>query len=624
MIVYERTYFGDLGGKALDNGKLFIGQANKDPEVFPVSCFWDADLTVPAAQPLSISSGYVINGGIRAAIYTQAPSYSLRVRDRNGAQIDYVAKTGSPNPIGSFASLSTANVEGDLIQTSGSTRGTLIADSTLTDADVAAHPLAIVKTANGRYFRRDPRDIRVVMFGADNTSKSGAYDASRDSYAAIMAAIRYAQRYRYNAQGSLSGLPDVIFDDGAYSISQDIIHDDGTIRFTGRGAGQFAAPRALLFFPPSKGGFQFYKSGDTRNPLRTPAGSGTTGADGSSIIGLAIQGGNGTGNDSTGAHDGVFFGCRGHVDLCLIYGFARYQLAFIADASSQRGNANGWSVGHVRLANPNVANGGKCFATSGGDTNGGHAELLECVNGDVTEGSFLGASSYGTIQLAGGKFTGEGSANQSTVDCLYVEGGGGVSDWSDTGIWVENVQAADGVKSGSGFAIMNAGVRRYRVPVEVRSVAANERAITSVFAPDAGAGFIRNLFDSADTSPVPFQFQEIIGGGALRIAFNQAAIAYITGLSPTEAIGQFGTGVPQARVFAVGTLAKFNLSGTTARREWADSACPTSGTFAAGDFVRNTGGTPASGKRLFGWHRETTGSNHVLGTDWTPLYATTS
>jgi len=96
-VAYQRTYFGDMSGKALDSGKLFIGQPQQDPEVYPMGVFLDPDLTIPASQPLSISAGYVIDGGMRKAIYTAAASYSLRVRDRNDVQIDYVPEVHIPD-----------------------------------------------------------------------------------------------------------------------------------------------------------------------------------------------------------------------------------------------------------------------------------------------------------------------------------------------------------------------------------------------------------------------------------------------------------------------------------------------------------------------------------------------
>ena len=51
-------------------------------------------------------------------------------------------------------------------------------------------------------------------------------------------------------------------------------------------------------------------------------------------------------------------------------------------------------------------------------------------------------------------------------------------------------------------------------------------------------------------------------------------------------------------------------------------AMPTSGTYAIGSFVYNTSPSVAGGKTLLGWQRLTTGSGHVLNTDWSPCYVT--
>lgn len=89
--IYPRDFIGDLGGKPLDNGAIYVGVANQDPQANPVQCYWDAALTVPASQPISVYAGYPVNSGTRADVYTASSSYSIRVRDKSGAQVDYIA-----------------------------------------------------------------------------------------------------------------------------------------------------------------------------------------------------------------------------------------------------------------------------------------------------------------------------------------------------------------------------------------------------------------------------------------------------------------------------------------------------------------------------------------------------
>jgi hypothetical protein len=89
-IVYQRSYFADTNGAPLDSGKLYIGSANQDPETNPITCYWDSALTTPASQPLTITAGYVVNSGARAAVYVAAVDYSLRARNRSNVQVDYI------------------------------------------------------------------------------------------------------------------------------------------------------------------------------------------------------------------------------------------------------------------------------------------------------------------------------------------------------------------------------------------------------------------------------------------------------------------------------------------------------------------------------------------------------
>lgn len=57
---------------------------------------------------------------------------------------------------------------------------------------------------------------------------------------------------------------------------------------------------------------------------------------------------------------------------------------------------------------------------------------------------------------------------------------------------------------------------------------------------------------------------------------------------------------------------------------FAQSTIPTTGTYVRGHFVANTNPVQSAGKVLLGWTRLTSGSAHVLNTDWSALYATTT
>lgn len=82
VVAVPFQFFTDSrNGKPLDAGFIYVGVANADPVVSPVAVFWDAALTIPAAQPLRTSAGYVSRNGAPANFFC-ASDYSIRVCDK--------------------------------------------------------------------------------------------------------------------------------------------------------------------------------------------------------------------------------------------------------------------------------------------------------------------------------------------------------------------------------------------------------------------------------------------------------------------------------------------------------------------------------------------------------------
>jgi parallel beta-helix repeat protein len=81
------TVFFDRSGQPLDAGYVYIGTAGINPEVSPITVYWDSALTVPAAQPIRTIAGYPSQNGSPGTIIINATSYSIVVRDRNGALV---------------------------------------------------------------------------------------------------------------------------------------------------------------------------------------------------------------------------------------------------------------------------------------------------------------------------------------------------------------------------------------------------------------------------------------------------------------------------------------------------------------------------------------------------------
>jgi hypothetical protein len=78
--------FTDIDGQPLENGYIWVGTANLNPIVNPINVYWDAALTIPAAQPIRTLGGYPINNGTPARIYVNS-QYSIQVQNRNGSVV---------------------------------------------------------------------------------------------------------------------------------------------------------------------------------------------------------------------------------------------------------------------------------------------------------------------------------------------------------------------------------------------------------------------------------------------------------------------------------------------------------------------------------------------------------
>ena len=84
----QPTYpiFTETDGQPLEDGYIWIGQANLDPEGNQIAVFWDAALTQPAGQPIRTINGYPSNSGTPARLYVNG-DYSIRVMNKNGSVV---------------------------------------------------------------------------------------------------------------------------------------------------------------------------------------------------------------------------------------------------------------------------------------------------------------------------------------------------------------------------------------------------------------------------------------------------------------------------------------------------------------------------------------------------------
>jgi hypothetical protein len=79
--------FQDRAGQPLQNGYVWIGEPNLNPQTNPVVAYFDAALTIPAPQPLRTLNGYISRAGTPAQIYVDAVNFSILVQDSKGSMV---------------------------------------------------------------------------------------------------------------------------------------------------------------------------------------------------------------------------------------------------------------------------------------------------------------------------------------------------------------------------------------------------------------------------------------------------------------------------------------------------------------------------------------------------------
>lgn len=78
--------FADIDGQPLEDGYIWIGVAGLAPIANPVNVYWDAALTISAAQPIRTRGGYPMNSGTPARLFVGS-DYSIQVQNKNGSVI---------------------------------------------------------------------------------------------------------------------------------------------------------------------------------------------------------------------------------------------------------------------------------------------------------------------------------------------------------------------------------------------------------------------------------------------------------------------------------------------------------------------------------------------------------
>jgi hypothetical protein len=98
--------FAGADGLPLENGYIWVGTVNLNPQTNQIAVYWDAALTIAAPQPIRTLNGYPVYQGTPSRFYAGS-DYSIQVLDSKGSLV-YTSLNGNVAS-GSAASNATGN-----------------------------------------------------------------------------------------------------------------------------------------------------------------------------------------------------------------------------------------------------------------------------------------------------------------------------------------------------------------------------------------------------------------------------------------------------------------------------------------------------------------------------------
>ena len=102
--------FAGADGQPLENGYIWVGTVNLNPQVNQIAVYWDSALTIAAAQPIRTLNGYPVYQGTPSRFYA-ASDYSIQVLDSKGSVV-YTSTNGN-----ALSGVVASNANGNGVQT---------------------------------------------------------------------------------------------------------------------------------------------------------------------------------------------------------------------------------------------------------------------------------------------------------------------------------------------------------------------------------------------------------------------------------------------------------------------------------------------------------------------------
>jgi len=95
--------FAGKDGLPLEDGYIWLGSANQNPQTSPLVAYWDETLTQIAQQPIRTLGGYPAYSGTPARLFISAAVYSILVQDKNGNTVYTSPSNTGPSTFVNFS-----------------------------------------------------------------------------------------------------------------------------------------------------------------------------------------------------------------------------------------------------------------------------------------------------------------------------------------------------------------------------------------------------------------------------------------------------------------------------------------------------------------------------------------
>lgn len=197
-----RQYTG-TDGQPLNGGSIFFGISNQNPETAPVTVYWDAAATQPAAQPVKTLNGYPARNGNIAQVFATG-DYSITVRDINGVMM-YTAAQASVFDAGSQLSSDLASktdaAKGSGLSGHGGNLNYVAGTIGAVLNDICINPKMFPWLATGNGTTDDTAAIQAALdYLATKTTDGASIDFGASDY--LVSALSATRRVRFTGKGA--------------------------------------------------------------------------------------------------------------------------------------------------------------------------------------------------------------------------------------------------------------------------------------------------------------------------------------------------------------------------------------------------------------------------------------